>query len=67
MIFVSSSASFGSDGVASTSEIFSRFSCRRSSAATSHVVELHRLLREAGDGLDVPPGSRARRALRCRR
>ena len=35
MIFDSSSDSFGSDGVASTSETFSRCSCRRWSGGTS--------------------------------
>ena len=35
MIFVSSSDSFGSDGVAITSDSFSRLSCRRWSAGTS--------------------------------
>ena len=53
MIFVSSSDSFGSDGVASTSDTFSRFSCRRWSAGTSTLVELRRLLRELRAGLDV--------------
>ena len=51
MIFESSSDSFGSDGVARTSDTFSSVSCRRWSGGHLDLVEPGRLLREPRAGL----------------
>ena len=67
MIFVSSSASFGSDGVASTSDDLEQVQLTPLVGRHLDLVELRRVLRELRDGVDVAAGWRARRALRCRR